>query len=172
MTTTWSRAGSRISSISAGILVGEDRDEPDQLGEGEGVAERGPERTHTGRVVRGVDEHGRRPADDLQPTRRGHVGEPLPHDVEVEPLLAATEERLHRDQRGRGVAGLVLAVQRQEDVRVVAGEPAQRQLLPAERDLARGDAEVVALEHDPRPDLVGALEQDLGDIALLDRRRR
>ena len=50
---------------------------------------------------------------------------------------------------------LVRAVQRQEQVVVVAAQAAHRELLATDRDVAGEDAEVVALEGERGPDLAG-----------------
>ena len=98
---------------------------------------------------------------------RSRPASPARTHVHVEALLAAADEGLDRRQGDGRVVALVRAVQRQEQVVVVPAEPAHRQLLPADRDIAGEDAEVVALEGERGLDLPAALQQDLGDVGLL-----
>ena len=77
------------------------------------------------------------------------------------------EEPLDRGQRAGGVAGLMRAVERQEDVLVVAAEAAQVDQLATDGDLATQHAELQALPGDGGLDLGRALEQHLGDVDVL-----
>ena len=63
--------------------------------------------------------------------------QPGPQHVDVERLLATAEERLDRRDRHRGVLRLVRAVQRQEEVGVLGGQAAQRDLLPTHGHVTR-----------------------------------
>ena len=110
-----------------------------------------------GRVVGGVDEHRGAAAHDLEPPGRVDRGQPGAQHLDVEAPARPPEERLdRRDGHGR-VLRLVGAVQREEQVGVLGREPAHGDLLPPEGDVAGGDAEVAALDHEPGTDLGGAL---------------
>ena len=78
------------------------------------------------------------------------------------PRKASTAATAH----GR-VLGLVGAVQRQEQVGVLRSEAAQRDLLPTDGHVARGDAEVVALDHDSRTHVGRALDEHLDRLGRL-----
>ena len=96
-------------------------------------------------VVRGVDKHARGGAHALQAAGRGDGGEALPHRVHVQlPLGSGAEECLHGSQGHGGVACLVFAGERQEDVCVLASQPADGYGLPADGDLAGDHAELTA----------------------------
>ena len=68
-----------------GVLVGEDPDHRHRRGERERVGDRPCQRVCAGHVVGGVHEHRRSPADDLEPARRSHGGEPGPDHDGVQP---------------------------------------------------------------------------------------
>ena len=76
-------------------------------------------------------------------------------------------ERLDRRQRVRGVAGLVRAVQRQEDLVVAPGHALQVDLLSAQRREPVGDAEVDALAQHDGADLGGTPHDDVEHVRLL-----
>ena len=78
------------------------------------------------RVVRGIDEHRRRDADELQAPGRDHLCEALCQDVAGDRLRSSADQRLDRGDRERGVLRLVAAVQRQVLVVVDAGETPHR----------------------------------------------
>ncbi len=82
-------------------------------------------------------------------------------------LLADPEEGLDGGQRHRRVVRHVRAVQRQEDAVVLAAHTAQRQLLAADRDLARDDAELHALAGHRGVHLDGLLQQHLRRVHRL-----
>ncbi len=167
MTTTSSSTGSSASSSSAASLSFITATTPTSRAKVNeswiGVAQ-GP---RPRRVVRGVDEHGGAAAHDLEPPRGVDGCQPGPHHVDVERLLATAEERLDRRDRHGRVLRLVGAVQRQEEIGVLRGQAAQRDLLPTDGHVARGDAEVVALEHDPGTHLGRALDEHLGRLGRL-----
>ncbi len=123
------------------------------------------------RVVGGVQQDGGAAPDDLQPARGADAGEALADLVGVElPAAGAAdaEERLDGGQREGRVLGLVLAVQRQEDVLVLlAADPAQRHQLAADREFAADDAELHALAGDRGVHLDRAPQDGLGGVELL-----
>ena len=84
VTTTSASTGSNGSRIPRASLSRHHRDDADQPGEGEVLLQRARRGHRAGRVVRGVEQDGRRRADDLEPARRGHAGEGRAHEVEVE----------------------------------------------------------------------------------------
>ena len=114
------------------------------------VAQRRDERPGAVRVVRGIHEHRRADADQLQAAGRGRLRESLGQDVAGDRLRAAADERLDRGDRERGVEALVRAVERQVLVVVDAGEAAHRDQLPADGEALLGEGEVVAFERDGR----------------------
>ena len=77
------------------------------------------------------------------------------------------EERLDRGERDDRVLRLVRAVQRQEHLVVRAAETLDRQHLPADRDPAVGDAELLALARDRRLDLDRPAQQRLERLGRL-----
>ena len=85
--------------------------------------------------MRRIDEHRWRTAHAFKPTGADRGCESGPHRVDVElAVRAGAEERLHGRQCHRRVVGLVLTVQRQEDVGVHPAEALQVEQLAADRD--------------------------------------
>ena len=81
--------------------------------------------------------------------------------------LPPPRKRLDRREGDGGVVRLVLAVQRQEDVLVVAAEAPQRQQLAADRDAAVEHPELEPLAGDGRAHLGGPAQHHLGGRQLL-----
>ena len=97
--------------------------------------------------MRAVDQDGRAAPDHLEPARRAHRWRtpPGPRRRRAH-LVGRAEERLDRGERAGGVAGLMLAVQRQEDLVVEAGEcPAASSSWPPTATRARPHPEVEPL---------------------------
>ena len=152
------------------VLVGHHPDHPDQRLERERVLQRRSGRLGAVRVVRGVEHDGRAAPDDLEPARRGDLGERLPDHVVRQRVDA--EERLDRRQGDGGVLGLMGAVQRQEHLVVLLPEPAQRDHLAADGGHSRLDAELDALAGNGGSDLGGPVEEYGGRRRLLLRQDR
>ena len=154
VTTIWSNTGSNAAEDAVDVLVGHHRDDADQVAEVELLLQRLGQRGGAGRVVRGVDEHGRGAAHPLQPAGAGNRREARAHRVDVElPLRACAEKRLDGGQRDHSVVRLMFAVQRQEDVGVHPAEALQLEQLTTDGDLP---AEHRELRIFPRDRGVGA----------------
>ena len=142
-----------------GVLVLHHGHDADQAGEGErvldGVAQGPPPRRGCGRRRRARWAA----AHDLEATRGVDARQPGPQHVDVEGLLAPTEEGLDRRNRHGRVLRLVGAEQREEQVGVLAGEAAQRDQLPTDGHVARDHAELVALDTIRAPTSVAALDE-------------
>ncbi len=114
-------------------------------------------------------------ADLTRSSRPGLVTarEPGPDRVDVElTLRARAEEGFDGGKRDRGVVGLMLAVQGQENVGVHATEALQLQHLAADRDLAVQHGELGVLPGDRRVSVHALCEQHLhrrGRLAADDR---
>ena len=75
------------------------------------------------RIVRGVDQHRGVQAHRVQPTRTIRRRESLAHDVDIERLIAGSEEGLDRREGETRVGCLMLAEERHKDLVVVATKP-------------------------------------------------
>ena len=109
MTTTSAQHRLQLGEDAAHVLVAHHRDDADEPREAELRGQRGGQRAGAVRVVRGVDEHGRRRPPGRRPAPAGPAtrtrGERRAHRVGVQRLLrAGPDQRLRRGQRERRVA--------------------------------------------------------------------
>ena len=147
------------------VLVGHHAHDADQRRERERLLQGVRGRLGAVRVVRAVEHDGRAAPRDLEPAGRVHRREGLAYDLGVE--LVAAQERLHRGDRTGGVVRLVRTVQRQEDLVVLARQPAHRDDLAADAGQPAADAELEPLTGDGGPHLGGVQHQHLGHLERL-----
>ena len=125
------------------------------------------------RIVRGVDQHRGVQAHRVQPTRTIRRRESLAHDVDIERLIAGSEEGLDSCEGETRVRRLMLAEERHKDLVVVAAKPPHRDQLSTDRNVASQQPEVLRLDlqrhieftrpgHDDRSRVVGLARGDGG----------
>ena len=119
------------------------------------------------RVVAGVEHHGRRTADDLEPGRRRHLGQSFDDDLGGQRLAA--QERLDGGDRQRRVARHVRAEQRQHHIGHRATRGVEPQHLAAHARGAIEQGELDALAVHLCADLGAAFDEHRGSLGLLRR---
>ncbi len=141
------------------VLLGHHRDDADEEMEVELLGQRLRQCRCTCRVMGGIDENCWGAAHPFQSPWADGGGKTGPDGIDVElPFRPCAEERLDGGQRDDGVAGLMFAVQRQEDLGVHPAEALQFEQLAADRHLAAQHRELGVLASDrgvgcarPRP---------------------
>ena len=137
------------------------------MGEGKGLGERICQGGSTGRVVRGVDYHGRPAPHDFKATRRRDRGEALPHAVGIEGEGTASDERLGGGERHGGIARLMRAEEGHEDVVVGAGQSLEGEDLATDSHGAIQHRECLAFPGCGHAELVDARLEHVGCLGIL-----
>ena len=104
------------------VLVGHHGEDGDRPARCE-LDEVARERRGSVRVVRGVEDHGRRSGPDLEPSGRGDLPQHPPYELDVERCV---QEGLDGRDRHGGVLRLVVAVQGQREVDVLTVQAPDR----------------------------------------------
>jgi hypothetical protein len=110
-------------------------------------------------VVRRIDEHGRRDADELQATGCRGLTEPLGQHIACDRLGSPADERFDCRDREGGVEPLMSAVERKVLVLIGAGESAHGDLLTADGEALLCKGEVGPFEGDRGPMIGGRVTQ-------------
>ena len=116
--------------------------------------------------MRGVQQQRRRLAHHLGTARGGDARERRLQQLAVQRGGAAAQQRLRGGDGEQGVAGLVLAEEGEEHLLVAAGDPLQREHLPADARGAGEHADLLPLDGGLRAELRHALAQHVGGVLV------